>query len=153
MKMENVCKKKDRIYLLMCFWLRTRNSLRGFVCLSVGPLVCRSVGLSVCHAQDVKLALKMRKTCIHAAAVGFVWGWVCWRGVGGVVEVRLGVGCPCPLNRNNIVTPRHLFSLSICKQCVFFSTRFLCHSLALQSLKYDKVLCPITPILIFLQWT
>ena len=31
-------------------------------------------------------------------------------GVGGVVWVRLGVGCPCPPVPNDIVTPRHLFS-------------------------------------------
>ena len=43
--------------------------------------------------------------------------WVCvsvtllmfGSGVEGGVTVRLGVVCPCPLVRNDIVTPRHLF--------------------------------------------
>ena len=62
------------------FWLRTRNSIRGFVRLlvhwSTGPLVRWSVGpsahLSVHHARIVMLAYKTQKTRVYDAAVGIV---------------------------------------------------------------------------------
>ena len=37
---------------------------------------------------------------------------MCWRGVGGVVGVKLRVGCPYPPVCNNIVTPHHLLDPS-----------------------------------------
>ena len=40
-----------------------------------------------------------------------VYVLVCGKGV----EIRLGVGCPCPPVRYDIVTPRHLFSISVSK--------------------------------------
>ena len=40
--------------------------------------------------------------------------YVGWNGVEGVVGMRLGVGCPCPPFRNDIVTPRHLFIFEYC---------------------------------------
>ena len=64
-----------------------------------------SVGPSVRHTQVVMFKLKTRKTRILDAAVGIVSVW----GVEGMVGVRLGVGCPCPPIRNDIVTPRLLF--------------------------------------------
>ena len=61
---------------------------------------------------SVTLELKTRKTRIYDTAVVIVCVWVCEcvaGVVGGGVGVRLGVGCPCPPVRNDIVTPRHLF--------------------------------------------
>ena len=84
--------------------MQTRNSIRGFV----RPLVR--------HARVLTLGLKTRKTRIHDAAIVIVCVWVCEcvaGVVGGGVGVKLGVGCPCPPVRNDIVTPRHLFSIRI----------------------------------------
>ena len=39
------------------------------------------------------------------------FGYVCWWGAGH--GEWMGVGCPCPPIRNNIVTPRHLFSSTV----------------------------------------
>ena len=49
---------------------------------------------------------------------------VCRRRVGGVVGLRLGVGCPCQPVRNDIVTPRHLFRYN-----VFLLSKFIILSL------------------------
>ena len=49
---------------------------------------------------------------MYDTAVVIVCVWVCEcvvGVVGGGVGVRLGVGCPCPPFRNNIVTTHHLF--------------------------------------------
>ena len=54
------------------------------LCPSVGPLVRWS--RSSCHARVEK-----RRTRIYDAAIGIVCLWVCWRGVGSVVGVKLGV--------------------------------------------------------------
>ena len=40
---------------------------------------------------------------------------VCGKGFG----VRLGVGCPCPPVRNNIVTPRHLFQVLVISRTLY----------------------------------
>ena len=81
--------------------MRTRNSIRGFVCpsfrWSVGP------SQSSCHTR-----VENEKNAYLGCC-----SWYCLcvsvRGVGGEVGVRLGVGCPCPPVRDDIVTPRHLF--------------------------------------------
>jgi len=44
------------------------------------------------------------------------WGWV---------GVWMGVGCPCPPVRNDIVTPRHLFSCYLSRCCLL--TMYLSH--------------------------
>ena len=63
-----------------------------------------------CVGPLVTLELKTRKTRIYDAAVGIVCVLVCWKGVEGVVGVRLGVGCPCPPLRNDIVNLHHLYA-------------------------------------------
>ena len=65
-------------------FLRTRNFTRGFV----GPLVREH-------------ELKSWKMSVSDT----------WVNVGVGVGVWIGVGYPCPPVRNDIVTPRHLFSL------------------------------------------
>ena len=64
------------------------------LCPSVGP----SVGPSVRHGDRVE---NERFRC-------FMCKFECWRWVG----VWMGVGCPCPPVRNDIVTPCHLFIVS-----------------------------------------
>ena len=75
--------------------------------------LCPSVRWSV--GPSITLELKTRKTRIYDTAVVIVCVWVCEcvaGVVGGGVGVRLGVGCPCPPVRNDIVTPRHLFKVA-----------------------------------------
>ena len=85
---------------------RTRNSVRGFVRLSVRPFVSWCVGPSV--RRSVLIESKSGKTsvldtvCVCLCVEGV--------GVGDGVEVRMGVGCPCPPVRNDFVTTRHLFT-------------------------------------------
>ena len=64
------------------------------LCWSVGPLVHWSV-------EGIELMLQL-VSCEFVSV---------WEGVGDGVGLRLGVGCPCPPVRNDIVTPRHLFSV------------------------------------------
>ena len=77
----------------------TSNSIKDFFRLLVCLLVHRSV-LYAC----VENAKNARSWCCS-------WNClcVCWRGAGGVVGKRLGVGGLCPPVRDDIVTPRHLF--------------------------------------------
>ena len=90
------------LFLLFCsssfcfcflFQLQTRNSKRGFVRLSVRPLVL--------HGHRVE---KWANKCFRYFLCMFeYWEWV---------RVWMGVGCPCPPVRNDIVTQRHLSSSS-----------------------------------------
>ena len=83
---------------------RADTQLYKRLCPSVRPLVRPLVR----HAR-----VENAKTRIYDAAVAIVCVLVCWRGVGGVFGVRLGVGCPYPPVRNDIVTPRHLLLVCI----------------------------------------
>ena len=42
-----------------------------------------------------------------------LYEYVCMCVWGGGRGVWMGVGCPCPPVRNDIVTPRHLFNLQV----------------------------------------
>ena len=74
--------------------MRTRNSIRGFVC----PSFCPSIGLSVRPSvgPSVTHESKSGKMSVLEAVLerGLGGGWV-W----------MGVGRPCPPIYNNIVTP------------------------------------------------
>ena len=77
--------------------MRTRNSIRGFVRPLVRPSVRR--GDRVEKWKNERFGY-------------FLCKFVCGGGVGWGVDgvgVRMGVECPCPPVRNDIVTPRHLF--------------------------------------------
>ena len=102
---------------------------RGQTILHLAMSVGRSVRLSVCwsihHILIVDTQLYKRLCSSVSSSVrrsvrghrvekwknkryrDFLWLSECW----GWVGVWMGVGCPCPPVRNNIVTPRHLFFL------------------------------------------
>ena len=63
--------------------------------------LCQSVGLSVGLSGVIKF--KSGKTSIFDT--------FCLCLIVGGVKVWMGVGCPCPPVRNDIVTPRHLFGV------------------------------------------
>ena len=70
------------------------------------PSVSPSVGPSVGRGDRVEKWKNERFgyfLCMFVCGGGVGWG------VDGV-GVRMGVGCPCPPVRNDIVTPRHLFA-------------------------------------------
>ena len=71
------------------------------LCPSVHPSVRPSVRWSVRHGDRVEQWKNERFGYILCM-------FVCGGGVDGV-GVRMGVRCPCPPVRNDIVTPRHLF--------------------------------------------
>ena len=81
------------------------------LCPSVGPSVRRSVRLSVRPSARVE---KWEKERFRS----FLCMCQCWKGRWVGRWVWMGVGCPCPTIRNNIVTPRHLFYH-------FFKIRFI----------------------------
>ena len=97
------------------------------------PSVCWSIGPLVRYARDVTLAVKTRKTCIHGAAVDFVCGWVCWKGVGGVVGVSLGLDAPAQPSAT-ILWPHVTCLVCLSTTRFFFATYFL----PLLSLKDEK---------------
>ena len=79
--------RNDSTLKTFSFLLRTRNSVRGFVRPSIR-------GDRVEKWKNERCGYFL---CMFVYGVGFgLW---------------MGVGCPCPPVRNDIVTPRHLFFL------------------------------------------
>ena len=63
-----------------------------------------------------------------------------------MIGVRLGVGCPCPPVRNDIVTPRHLLSSTLLTQWVVRghidgATTVTLHFMLSRALKLDVASC------------
>ena len=82
----------DQSLFLLFFQLRTCNSIRGFVRWSVSPLVHPLV-------RDDRVEKQKNNRFRY-----FLRMFECGMGVG----VWMGVGCPCPPVRNDILTPLHL---------------------------------------------
>ena len=117
---------------LEAFYLRTCNSIRGFVCWSIRPLVRWSVGLSVCQHESksgrTSFLCFFAYVCVHVGHLGVDGGWtplpthqqqycgpaslvVYVSELGRELGGGLGVNEGCRPVRNNIVTPPHLFFL------------------------------------------